>query len=105
MNLPWKTSVPEKVIEDFCLKWDISRLEVFGSALTNDLGPESDIDFLVTFTKESALGLDFFDASEELSRIFSRKVDLISHEGLRQSRNKFRNRQIIERVLPIYVKA
>ena len=41
--------LPHEEIEAFCRHWRIIELAVFGSALRDDFGPESDIDFLVTF--------------------------------------------------------
>lgn len=35
-------------IEEFCRRWQIAELALFGSILTDDFGPDSDIDVLVT---------------------------------------------------------
>ena len=34
--------LPEKEIADFCRRWQISELALFGSVLRDDFGPESD---------------------------------------------------------------
>jgi predicted nucleotidyltransferase len=36
-------------IEAFCRKWKVQRMWLFGSALRDDFGPESDVDVLVEF--------------------------------------------------------
>jgi hypothetical protein len=38
-----------EALADFCRRNGISRLAVFGSALRDDFGPESDVDLLVEF--------------------------------------------------------
>lgn len=69
-----------------CHKYHVRRLSVFGSVLRDDFDPErSDIDFVVEFEPTASLGLqgDYFDLQEELTKLFSRKVDLVSWEGVR----------------------
>jgi hypothetical protein len=39
----------EKALTDFCQRNGIKRLAVFGSALRDDFGPDSDVDLLVEF--------------------------------------------------------
>jgi predicted nucleotidyltransferase len=55
---------------------NIRTLALFGSALRDDCGPESDIDVLVEFEPGHVPGLAFFAMEEELSGILGRKVDL-----------------------------
>lgn len=79
------TTRREQVIE-LCRKYHVRRLSVFGSVLRDDFNAESsDIDFVVEFESTADLGLrgDYFDLEEELTRLFSRKVDLVSWEGVR----------------------
>jgi uncharacterized protein len=71
-----KITVPKERIADFCLRHHIQRLAIFGSALRDDFGPESDIDVLVEFDKDHVPGLEFFAMEIELSEILGRKVDL-----------------------------
>ena len=40
-------------IEAFCSRWKIKELSIFGSALREDFGPESDIDVLVVYNEEA----------------------------------------------------
>ena len=39
--------IPKDRIADFCRRYHIRRLAVFGSALRDDFGPDSDVDVLV----------------------------------------------------------
>ena len=72
-------SVPMARLAEYCRANGIARLDVFGSALRADFGPESDIDLLVEFEPGRTPGLfDFGRIEQEFSEIFGRKVDLIS---------------------------
>jgi len=75
---------PKEQIAEFCRRHHIRRLAVFGSALREDFGLESDIDFLVEF--DSAFIPTLFDIAAmetELSEIIGgRKVDLRTPEDL-----------------------
>ena len=61
--------------------------------LTDDFGPESDVDVLVEFEDGHAPGLAFFAMQAELSKIFGRTVDLNTPQFL--SRH-FRNDVLAE---------
>ena len=47
----------EQALADFCQRNGIRRLAVFGSALRDDFGPDSDVDFLVEFEPDRAPGM------------------------------------------------
>ncbi|MEZ5293432.1 MAG: nucleotidyltransferase family protein [Vicinamibacterales bacterium] len=49
---------------------------MFGSALRDDFGPESDVDVLVEFEVGRTPGLAFFAMQDDLSHLFGRAVDL-----------------------------
>ncbi len=53
MKLNGSIEVPDAVIDDFCRRWNITQIEMFGSALRDDFRPDSDIDLLVTFEKDA----------------------------------------------------
>ena len=60
----------------FCRHNSVHRLAIFGSALRDDFGPNSDIDVLIEFEPGRTPGLKFFSMQDELSRLFGRTVDL-----------------------------
>lgn len=75
--------IPQKRLEAFCKRNHIVKLSLFGSALRNELNPESDIDILVEFDKEHIPGLfDITRMEMELSEMIGRKVDLRTPEDL-----------------------
>jgi predicted nucleotidyltransferase len=73
---------------------------LFGSALRDDFGPESDYDFLVSFQPDAQV--DFFDVGGlqyELEQLMGRDVDLVEKEALR---NPYRKAAILESYRVIY---
>src|SRR5712692_2566376 len=71
-----KIEIPRESIDEFCRRHRIRRLALFGSALRDDFGPDSDVDVLVEFDPAHVPGLAFFTMEKELSEILGRKVDL-----------------------------
>jgi predicted nucleotidyltransferase len=95
-----KISIPEERIRDFCLRWKIAELAVFGSALREDFHPDSDVDVLVTFAKNAEWSLyDWVDMIAELREIFGREIDLLSSQSLR---NPFRRHEILKTRQTLY---
>ena len=85
--------LPQKKIEAFCLKWQISEMALFGSVLSDEFSSDSDIDGLVSFKDEAGWGLfEFVDMIDELKAIFGRKIDLVEKDSLR---NPFRRERIL----------
>jgi hypothetical protein len=79
-----KIKISKDRIAEFCLRHHIRRLSLFGSALRDDFGPESDIDVLVEFEAGNTPSFfQLFDMEDELSAILEgRKVDLRTPEDL-----------------------
>ncbi len=90
-------------IQAFCMKQNISELSLFGSALREDFGPDSDIDLLFRFSPEAKPTLfDLVNMKEELAKIIGRDVDLVSKNAIEASRNRFRRQTILESAKVIY---
>ncbi len=69
--------IPQEQIAEFCRRNRIVKLSLFGSALRDDFGPDSDIDILVELEPGYSVGLIRFAGMEiELSQLMGRKVDL-----------------------------
>ena len=79
-----QVSVSKIALAAFCQEHGIKRLAIFGSALREDFGPESDINMLVEFEPDRIPGLLGIAGMElELSELFTgRKVDLRTPEDL-----------------------
>jgi len=92
-----------KQIETFCRRWQVFELALFGSALRDDFGPESDIDILVTFSPDADWGLlDHVQMTMDLKAIFKKEVDLITRHGLDRSGNWLRRDEILKTAQIIY---
>ena len=62
-----KIEIPKEKIADFCRKWKIVELSLFGSVLRDDFRPNSDVDLLVTFSPDAEWSLlDHMAMEEEL---------------------------------------
>ena len=77
-------SISTDALPAFCREHGIRRLSVFGSALREDFGPDSDVDVLVEFEPDRTPGfLGIARMELELSKLFSgRRVDLRTPEDL-----------------------
>lgn len=87
-------------IADFCRRWKVTELALFGSVLREDFRPDSDIDVLVTF--EPGAPWTLWDLSRmriELEAIFGREVDLVEKKALR---NPFRRQAILANQRVVY---
>lgn len=103
LTLAKNIKIPEHKILDFCQRWQIEELAVFGSVLGEDFQPNSDIDLLVTFAENHQWTLfDFVDMQDQLEEIFARKVDLVSKHGIEKSRNYIRRQNILNSNKVIY---
>ena len=82
-----KIKIPKKELADFCQRYYINRLALFGSVVNDSFGPDSDIDVLVEFDPDHVPGFALIRMQDELSRLLEgRKVDLVTP--------KFLNRRI-----------
>lgn len=77
-------SIPHEHLASFCREHGIRKLAVFGSALGDAFGPESDVDLLVEFAPDRIPTLfDMAGMEQELSGLLGgRKVDLRTPEDL-----------------------
>ena len=81
-------------VASFCNRWQVVELSLFGSALRDEFGPDSDVDLLVVFAPDSHHSLfDLVVMRQDLEGIFGRDVDLVERDGLT---NPFRRRAILE---------
>ena len=87
-------------IAEFCRKWEVRELSLFGSVLRDDFGPNSDVDVLVSLADDAPWSLfEWIDMIDELKVIMGRPVDLVEKSGLR---NPFRRHEILTHRRVIY---
>ena len=95
-----RVEIPKDRIIEFCRKWQVKELAIFGSALGDDFRPDSDVDVLVVFQDDAKWDLfDHMEAEEELKQIFGRDVDLVEKKAIR---NPFRRHHILSNHEVIY---
>ena len=101
-----KIELPHERISEFCRRWKVSEMALFGSVLRDDFGPESDVDVLVSFRPEAKPSLfDHVDMQDELADMFGRPVDLLTRRGVEQSTNPYRRNAILDSARVIHVEA
>ena len=85
-------SIPQDRLAEFCRRYYIRKLSLFGSAITGDFGPDSDVDVLVEFEPGHVPGLALIRMQDELASLLGgREVDLVTP--------KFLNRRIRDQIL------
>ena len=100
---PVNLGVDDAVIADFCRRWKVRQLAVFGSALRPDVRPDSDIDLLVTFAADADWSMfDHYRMENELVELLSREVDLVSTAALRENPNPIYAKEIMHSARTIY---
>ena len=78
-----KVRISKEKIENFCKKHHIQKLSLFGSVLSDDFRPDSDVDVLVEFDRDHIPGLIKLTGIEfELSEIIGYKVDIRTAQDL-----------------------
>lgn len=96
--------VSREKIAEFCQRWRITELALFGSILREDFRPDSDIDLLVTFAPDTTWKLtDWVEMKEELEAILGHVVDLVEKHLVENSPNYIRRKHILSNKQTIYV--
>jgi predicted nucleotidyltransferase len=92
--------LPVDGIADFCRRWKVTELALFGSVLRADFDDASDVDVMVTFSDEATWSaLDLVAAADELAELLGRRVDLVEKSALR---NPFRRHAILHSAQVVY---
>jgi len=90
-------------IAAFCERWRIREFAVFGSALRDDFGPDSDLDVLVTYAPDAQWSLlDHVAMEEELSEVVGRSVDIVTRRAVERSENWIRREAMLGSAQVVY---
>jgi predicted nucleotidyltransferase len=76
-----------EAIADLCRRFDVKRLDLFGSAATGDFDPaRSDVDLLIEFNDYGSPSIadQWLGFQEQMERLLGRPIDLTS---LRMAKN------------------
>ncbi len=91
-----RIAIPQPAINDFCRRWKITEFALFGSAVRDDFGPDSDVDILVSFSPEVRYSLfDMVHMTDELEKIFGRPVDLVTRKAVERATSQWRREAIL----------
>lgn len=73
-----------KQIDQFCRRYQVRRLAIFGSMARGEARADSDVDVLVAFKSDARFGfLTLGQMQRELATIFNHPVDLVPQDGLK----------------------
>jgi len=98
-----RIDLPLERLADFCRRWSIARLEIFGSALTDDLRADSDVDFVATYAPHARWSLlDRVHMKHELEALLGREVDLLNRRALEKGRTNGRATRILAQAELLY---
>lgn len=99
-----RISIDHERLTEFCRRWNIIELALFGSVLRDDFRSDSDVDVLVKFSPEARYSLfDMVHMQDELSEILGREVDLVERDDVEKSENYIRRKHILNDMEAIYV--
>ena len=88
-----RIAVDREKIAEFCRKWGIQELSLFGSVLREDFRQDSDVDVLLTFAPSAGFTFDNrVEIEDQLAAMFGRKIDVVAKHTLR---NPFRRHSIL----------
>ena len=84
MNEVLPFHMPLEKLADFCCRYQVRELALFGSMLRQDHRPDSDVDLLVSFQPAARVTfLTLARMQRELEALLGRKVDLVPKDGLK----------------------
>lgn len=90
-------------IANFCRRWGITKLALFGSILREDFRADSDIDLLITFAPNARQGLlTLAKIKHELEFRLNRPIDLVPEASVQASDNWIRQQEILSTAQTIY---
>lgn len=92
--------ISNEQLDEFCQRWHVIELALFGSVTRDDYRPDSDIDVMVQFSPDADGSLwDFVDMRDELAKILGREVDLVTKGTIK---NPYRKASIEKDLTVIY---
>ena len=90
-------------IAELCRRYQVQRLDLFGSAATGDFNPDtSDLDFLVTYQPDADPDpwfSKYLELQQALAELFDRPVDLVFDQAFR---NPYFAQAVEETRTPLY---
>lgn len=88
-----------------CQRYNVARLEAFGSFASGHADPSSDLDILVTFEPHARIGLEFVALQQEIESVVGRPIDLLTRTSVERSPNKYFRRFALRHTELLYDRA
>ena len=77
MDVLAKLGVTYEQLAAVCRKYGLRRLAFFGSVLTDEFGPNSDVDILIDYPRDQIPGLRAsYEMEQDFMQLFGRAVDI-----------------------------
>lgn len=98
--MPARIPLDHQKIAEFCKRYHVRKLSLFGSVLRDDFGPQSDVDVLVEFEPGRTPGYFTIGAMiNELTGVCGRKADVRTVEDL----SRYFRDEVTAQAEPVYV--
>lgn len=95
-------NVDPEAMREFGRRWKLAEIGVFGSAVRGELGPDSDVDFLVSYDADAEWDLfDLMDMADELGHMIGRRADVLTRDAVERCDNVRLRRAILSSVEPL----
>jgi uncharacterized protein len=91
------------LLQPFCLKHGIRRLDVFGSIARGVMTAGSDVDLLVTLDDSKTISTDaLLEMAGEAEEVVGAPVDFVLRKSLEKSPNRFAREDILTSAVCVY---
>lgn len=98
-----RIDIPKQAIAEFCGRWKVTELALFGSVLRDDFSPDSDVDVLITFDASTdRTYFQLFELCEDLEQILHRRVDVLTRKSVEQHHNPWLKHSILSQATVCY---
>ncbi len=69
----------QNTIKNFFADKPVNKVWLFGSYARGDADEKSDVDVLIDFEIDAKIGWEYYCWFDDLSELFKKKVDIVSH--------------------------
>ena len=102
-QLQERLGISTEEIAQFCQRWNITELALFGSVLSDKFHSDSDLDILIRIEPSARQGLlTLAKIKHELEALIGREVDIALKESIENSDNWIRRHEILKTAQVIY---
>ncbi len=104
-NRSVQINISEQAISDFCKRWHIEDLALFGSVVREDFNSDSDVDVLISLPPDVFPSVtEWLAMIRELSSIFGRPVDLLTRATVERDHNSLFKASVLNSTQTMYTR-